>query len=56
MLVESTTYGEFPGTWRKHIKDRVHICILLLNFYFQKERVDKVWYLLLTKTKQKKKY
>lgn len=31
---ESVTYKELPGTWSKQIKDRVHVCILLLNFYF----------------------
>lgn len=41
------TYKELPGHWSWHIEDGVHVCILLLDLYFQTEGIDKVWSLLL---------
>lgn len=43
----SVTYKELRRIWGKHIEDRIHICILLLDFYFHTEGINKVWCLLL---------
>lgn len=45
----SVTYKELPGTRRGNIEDRIRVFILLLDFYFQTEGIDKIWRLLLKK-------
>lgn len=43
----SVSYIEHQGPLRKHIEDRIGICVLLIDFYLQTDRINKVWSLLL---------